>query len=355
MVQPRSLTGRELADLCKGRLLSPDATAGAVIRTVSTLIDAGEDAVSWIAGNKHAKSLANSKAAIIIGSDELLAADPRGLVVNDPELAIAEVLDFFLIRAEAPPLGVHPTAIIHPTVKLDTNVAVGAHAVLLAGVHIGANSVIHEGVSLGRDVRIGRDSVIYDRVVVYDRCELGDRVIVHSGAVIGADGFGYIFRDGRHRKTAHIGTVIIEDDVEIGANTCIDRAKIGATRIGRGTKIDNLVMVAHNVQIGPLCVLAGQTGISGSVRLGTGVAMGGNSGVADGHCIGDGARIAATSVAFADVEAGEVVFGTPAQNRTTALRDQARVRRLARLFEQVTELSRRVAKLEAAADHPKND
>ncbi|HKQ48645.1 MAG TPA: UDP-3-O-(3-hydroxymyristoyl)glucosamine N-acyltransferase [Phycisphaerae bacterium] len=355
MHEPRALTGRELADLCKGRLLSPQLTSSQVIRTVSTLIDAGDDAVSWIAGNRHTQSLAASKAAIIVGSEKLLCEHPRGLVVTDPELAIAEILDFFFIPLAAPAPGVHPSAVVHPTVKLEANAAVGAHAALLEGVHIGANSVIHEGVSLGRNVRVGRDTVIYDRVVVYDRCELGDRVIIHSGAIIGADGFGYIFRNGQHRKTAHIGTVIIEDDVEIGANSCVDRAKIGATRIGRGTKIDNLVQVAHNVQMGPLCLLAGQTGISGSVRIGSGVAMGGQTGITDGLNIGDGAQIAATSGVFADVEADEVVFGTPAQNKTAAMRDQARVRRLARLFEQVTELSRRVAELEAAADHPKHD
>jgi UDP-3-O-[3-hydroxymyristoyl] glucosamine N-acyltransferase len=348
----RSLTGQELADLCKGRLHSPKLTSNLMIRNVSTLVDAGEDAVSWICGNRHASALAVTKAAIIVGSEKLLDGHPCGLVVTDPELAIAEVLDYFLIPADAPAPGIHPTAVVHPTVKLETNVAVGAQAVLLAGVHIGANSVIHEGVSLGRDVRVGRDTVIYDRVVVYDRCELGDRVIIHSGAVIGADGFGYIFRNGQHRKTAHIGTVIIDDDVEIGANSCVDRAKIGATRIGRGTKIDNLVQVAHNVQLGPLCLLAGQTGISGSVRVGAGVAMGGQTGITDGLSIGDRAQIAATSNVFSDVEAGAVVFGSPAQNKTTAMRDQARVRRLGALFEKVAELSRRVAELEAAANHP---
>jgi UDP-3-O-[3-hydroxymyristoyl] glucosamine N-acyltransferase len=354
MPSGRTITGKELADLCKGHLLAPDATSPCVIRTVSTLADASADAVSWIAEERYAKSIAASKAAVIIGSEKLLGGDPRGLLVGDPELAIAEVLDFFLLSPDAPTPGVHPTAVVHPTARLSANVAIGAHAVLLAGVHVGENSVIHEGVSLGRDVRIGKNAVIFDRVVVYDRCELGDRVIVHSGVVIGADGFGYIFRNGQHRKNAHIGTVIIEDDVEIGANSCIDRAKIGVTRIGRGSKIDNLVMVAHNVQVGPLCVLTAQTGLAGSVRLGRGVAFGGQAGATPGVYIGDGAQIAAQSGVTNDLEAGEIVFGMPAQNRVDAFRDIARVRKLSKLFEQVAELSRRVAELEAAANHPKD-
>lgn len=354
MSPARTITGQALADLCKGRLQAPEVTSGRVLRTVSTLVDAGDDAVTWIADKRHLKSVSQSQAAIIVGTESLLDGDPRGLVVRDAELAIAEVLDFFLIPAEIPSPGVHPTAVVHPSVKLGANAAIGAQAVILSGVQVGENSIIHEGVSLGRDVRIGKDSQIYDRVVVYDRCEIGDRVTIHSGVVIGADGFGYIFRDGRHRKTAHIGTVIIEDDVEIGANSCVDRAKIGATRIGRGSKIDNLVMVAHNVQVGPLCVVAGQTGISGSVQLGTGVVMGGQSGIVNGTRIGDGAQIAATSVVFGNIDAGQIVFGAPAREKAEAFRDLARVRKLGKLFEQVAELSRRVAELEAAANHPKH-
>lgn len=350
----RVTTGKKLAELCRGRLVAPEVTGERVIRTVSTLTDARDDAVSWVAEARHAKSIAESKAAVIVGNEKTVGDDTRGLLVADPELAIAEILDFFMIAQDAPPAGVHPSAVVHSTARLGAHAAIGAHAVLHAGVQLGENSIIHEGVSLGRDVKVGNNSVIYDRVVVYDRCQIGDRVTIHAGSVIGADGFGYIFRDGRHRKTAHIGTVIIEDDVEIGANSCVDRAKIGATRIGRGTKIDNLVMVAHNVQIGPLCVLAGQSGLSGSVRLGAGVALGGQVGISHGIRIGEGAQIGAQSGVIGDIEAGQVLFGTPAQDRTSVFRDYARVRKLSRLFEQVAELSRRVAELEAATDHPKD-
>ncbi|MBN2561285.1 MAG: UDP-3-O-(3-hydroxymyristoyl)glucosamine N-acyltransferase [Phycisphaerae bacterium] len=340
-----------LAEVCGGRLADPASQADAVIRGVGTLDEAGPDLITWVSEGKHSKALATSRAGAIIGTEGLLAGDPRGIIVEDPELAIAQVLDCFLVRIERPAPGVHPTAVVHEAAELSASVAIGAHAVIQAEARIGENTVIHEGVSIGRAVHVGRDCEIYDRCVVYDRCEIGSRVIIHAGAVIGADGFGYIFRDGRHRKLAHLGTVVIEDDVEIGANSCIDRAKLGATRIGRGSKIDNLVMIAHNVQLGPLCVLVGQVGLSGSVRLGSGAALGGQSGVSQGIQLGDGVQVAAQSGVFKDVAPGQVVLGTPARDRMTVLRDQARVRRLPRLFEELVELKRRVAELEESADH----
>ncbi len=298
--------------------------------------------------------ISRTRAAAIIGPVALLRTEPRGIITDDPEAAVADVLDAFLIPPERPPLGVHPTASVAPTATLGGGVAIGAGAVLHAGVRIGERTVIHEGVTLGRQVTVGEDCEIFDHCVVYDRCSVGDRVILHAGVVIGADGFGYLFRDGRHRKLAHIGTVVIEDDVEIGANTCVDRGKLGATRIGRGSKIDNLVMVAHNVRIGPLCVLAGQCGLSGSVRLGTGVALGGQAGVVHGVRVGDGVKAAAQSGIIGDIKTGAVVFGMPARDRLKAMRDAARVRKLGELFEQVADLKQRVAQLEAATDHPKH-
>jgi UDP-3-O-[3-hydroxymyristoyl] glucosamine N-acyltransferase len=295
--------------------------------------------------------LPTTQAGAIIGTERLLGGDARGLIVDDPELAIAQVLELFLVPYESPGPGIHPTAVVHPAARLGSGVAVGALAVVHAGAKVGDRSVIHEGVSIGKDVRIGHDTVIHDRCVIYDRCEIGNNVIIHAGAVIGADGFGYIYRDGKHRKIPQIGTVIIEDDVEIGANTCIDRAKLGATRIGRGSKIDNLVMVAHNVRIGPLCILAGQCGLSGSVRLGAGVALGGQVGIIHGIRVGDGAQAGARSCIIGDVAEGEIVWGTPARERISVLRDQARVRKLTVFFEQVAKLEQRVADLEAAADH----
>lgn len=350
MPQPRNHTVQDLADLCRGKLADP-ARAETVVQQVAFIEEAGPDAVTWITEGKHAKALKTTQAAAIVGTEALLRGDRRGIIVADPELAIAQVLELFDLPQEAPPPGVHPSAIVHPGARLGPGVAVGALAFIHSGAEIGDNSVIHEGVSIGKDVRIGRNTLIYDRCVIYDRCQVGNNVIIHAGAVIGADGFGYIFREGRHRKVPQIGVVIIEDDVEIGANACIDRAKLGATRIGRGTKIDNLVMVAHNVQVGPLCLLAGQSGLSGSVRLGAGVALGGQVGIIHAVRVGDGARLCAQSGVIGDVDAGSVVLGFPARDRLTVLREQVRVKQLPALFEQVIKLEQRVANLEAAADH----
>lgn len=352
MSEAPTFTIRQLTDACRGRWSGSEAQAEHRIRSVATLVDAGPDDVSWVVDERRSGDLSQTCAGAIVGREALVGPTGRGIISDDPELAIAEILDLFHPAPCRPQPGIHPTAVVDPSVKIGTNCRIGACAVIHERAAIGANTIIHEGVSIGRDVAIGRDCEIFDRCVIYDRCQIGDRVAIHAGAVIGADGFGFIFRDGRHRRNAHIGTVIIEDDVEIGANSCIDRAKVGATRIGRGSKIDNLVQVAHNVQIGPFCVLAAQVGLSGSARVETGAALGGQVGVAEGAVIEDGARVAAQSGVMGRVPAGQVVMGLPPQNIRDYWRDQARIRKLARLFDQVTELSRRVAELETATNHP---
>jgi UDP-3-O-[3-hydroxymyristoyl] glucosamine N-acyltransferase len=350
-----NFTVGELAVACGGELVDPARQAGKVIRTVATLEEADAESITWIVEARHAKALLSCHAAAVIGTKALLGGDPRGVVVADAELAIAQVLDRFFIAPERPASGIHPSAVVHQAVRLGGGVRVGAFAVVHREATIGDNTIIHEGVSIGRGVRIGRDGEIFDRCVVYDHCRIGDRVTIHAGAVIGADGFGYIFRDGRHRKLAHIGTVIIEDDVEIGANTTIDRAKVGATIIGHGSKIDNLVMIAHNARVGPLCVIAGQAALAGSVRLGAGVALGGRAGVSHGLRLGDGVRAALGALAIGDIPAGQVIMGYPAKERMMFLREQARLAKLPKLVEEVAELRSRVKQLEAAANHRESD
>jgi UDP-3-O-[3-hydroxymyristoyl] glucosamine N-acyltransferase len=349
---PSSCTLGQLARLCGA--VCPDQLAAAVIRGAGTLQDAREDQVSWISEPRHRAALQTTRAAGIIGTAELLGGHARGLVVTDPEFAMAQVLDRFYVPHEKPELGVHPTAVIHPSAKLGTDVRVGAHCVLKSCAQVGDRSILHPGVHLGSGVRVGRDCVLHDRCVVYDGCEIGNNVILHAGAVIGLDGFGFIFREGEHRRLAHVGGVVIEDQVEIGANSCVARAKLGVTRIGRGSKIDSLVIIAHNVQIGPLCILAGQCGLSGSVELGTGVVLGGQVGVSHGLRLGDGARVAAQSGVTKSFGPGEVIYGFPARPHMIAKRSEASLHRLPELVREVAELSRRVAELEASADHPKH-
>ncbi len=350
MCEATSYTVGALAEICGGRLVDPPGRGHIVIRHLKTLQDAGPDAITWIAGARHAKALATCQAGAIIGTEALVGGEPRGIIVEDPEVAMAEILACFWVPNEPPPPGVHPTAVIDDRAELGDEVAVGAHGVIQAEATVGDRTVIRTGVTIGKGVRIGRDCEIQDRCVIYDRCEIGDRVRIQAGAVIGADGFGYIFREDEHRKLAHIGIVVIEDDVEIGANACIDRAKVGATRIGRGCKIDNLVQIAHNVHLDPLCVLAAQVGLSGSVRVGRGAVLAGQVGVRDGCNLGEGIQCGAKSAILRDVPAGQSVFGTPAREKTAYLRDQARVSKLSKLFGEVAELKRRMAKLDAATD-----
>ncbi len=349
MTRTPCFTMQELAHACGGKLADASRSQTPISR-VDTLSDADHEAVTWIMNKHHAKSLAKCQAAAIVGPKNLLADDPRGILTEDPELAMIEVLSLFQIPNENPAPGIHPTAVVHPEAKVAPTAAVGALAIIHAGVEVGDSAIIHEGVSLCRDVRIGQNAVIHDRCVINDRCIIGNRVTIHAGSVIGADGFGYIFRDGEHRKIPQIGTVIIEDDVEIGANTCIDRAKVGATRIGRGSKIDNLVMIAHNVRTGPLCIITAQCGIAGSVRLGTGNVFGGKSGVSHGLTVGDDVKVGAGSIILKDTPDGQTLFGVPARHHITVLREQTRVRRLPKLFEKITEIEKRIAELEATAN-----
>lgn len=341
----------QIAQWCGGRLQSGIASGTEMIRGVETLANADASQVSWITSASHRRTLAETRAGAVIGKEADLEGFARAIIVADPEAAIAEILARFQTPLVMPPIGVHPTAIVDATARLGRNVALGAHVRIGPGAEIGDNTILLRGVDVGAWVRIGADCVLHPNCVVYDRSQLGNRVILHAGAVIGADGFGYIFREGRHRKVPQIGIVVIEDDVEIGANSCVDRAKVGATRIGRGSKIDNLVQVAHNVQLGQGCILVSQTGVAGSSRLGNGVVMGGQSGVIDGLTIGDRVQIAAKTAVFKDVPAGQVVVGTPARERTAFFRNEVRINRLSSLYEQVAELKKKVAELERATNH----
>lgn len=340
----------QIAEWCGGRLAS-GASAGAIqISGVETLANAQSADVSWITGAAHRGALAGTKAGVVIGRESDLEGFPRAILVSDPEAAIAGILDRFQVPIVQPEVGVHPSAVIHETAQLGKNAAVGPHVCIGPRSRIGDNAVLHAGVVIGASAHLGTECVLHANCVVQDRSVLGNRVILHAGVVIGTDGFGYIFRDGRHRKVPQIGIVLIEDDVEIGANSCVDRAKVGATRIGRGSKIDNLVQVAHNVQLGQGCILVSQAGIAGSSKLGNGVVMGGQSGVIDGLTIGDRVQIAAKTAVFKDVPAGQVVVGTPARERNSFFRNEVRINRLASLYEQVAELKRKVAELERAAN-----
>src|SRR5262249_7669039 len=239
-----------------------------VLRGVSTLKDAAEDQLAFLGNSLYAPQVATSRAGAILVPNDLEGDDPRFIRVARPHAALAEGLDR-LFNSRRPPRGISPQASIAASVKLGNNVTVGA------------------GCVIGEGVEIGDDTLIYPNVTIYDGCRIGKRCILHSGVVIGADGYGFAEVGGRHRKIPQIGIVRIEDDVEIGANSCVDRAALGETVIGEGTKIDNLVQVGHNVRIGKHCLIVAQVGIAGSTELGDYVVAAGQAGFSGHLKIGD--------------------------------------------------------------------
>jgi UDP-3-O-[3-hydroxymyristoyl] glucosamine N-acyltransferase len=278
--------------------------------------------------------------AVIVWQDAPSIGKPL-LRVDSPRQAFLEALRIFAPEPQHPQ-GIDLNAVISPDADLAEDVAIGAGCVIEAGARIGQGSVLYPLCYIGRDVQIGEQCILYPNVTLMHGVKLGNRVIVHSGAVIGADGFGYVTVDGVHHKVPHIGTVEVGDDVEIGANVCIDRAKTGVTRIGSGTKIDNLVHIAHNVQVGENCLLVAQVGIAGSSQLGRYVVLAGQVGVTDHVSIGDGAIVAAQSGVAGNLPGGQRYFGSPAREHAKQLRVMAFASRLPELFERVRELERKL-------------
>ncbi|HOX26509.1 MAG TPA: UDP-3-O-(3-hydroxymyristoyl)glucosamine N-acyltransferase [Candidatus Krumholzibacteria bacterium] len=314
-----------------------------VITGAAGLEHAGAGDITFVARPALAGRLAGSPAAaVIVGPHQ--APDRPALRVADPYRAFASLL----ARLATPldrlfPPGVHPTAVVDRGAALGDGVSVGPHAVVGPGCRLGDRVRLGAHVVLEADVAIGESSVLYPHVVVRERCRLGQRVVLHPGCVIGADGFGYLPGPAGLEKIPQIGIVVVEDDVELGAGTCVDRATTGATVIGAGTKLDNLVQVGHNVRIGRHSVFSAQTGISGSCEIGDGVSMGGQVGLADHIKVGDGVKVGAKSGLHKDVPDGGVVFGYPALDAAESMRIAAALRRLPDLVRKVAQLERALA------------
>ncbi len=311
---------------------------------VAGIEQAGPGDVTFLANPRYASHLAETRAAAVILAPGHEARVPC-LVTDQPYLAFVRAVAI-LRPPSRPAAGVHPSAQVDPAAVLGPDVHVGALAVVGPGVRVGARTVIHPHVVLYADVEVGEDCVLHSGVQVRERCRLGNRVVVQNGAVIGADGFGFA-RDegGRYHKFPQVGVVVIEDDVEIGALTAVDRAALGETRIGRGTKLDNLVQVGHSVTIGEDSVLAGQVGIAGSSRIGSRVMLAGQVGVAGHLTIGDGVIATAQSGIPSSVEKGTVVSGYPAIENRAWLRSSAVFARLPDLQKRLRGLERKVEAL----------
>jgi UDP-3-O-[3-hydroxymyristoyl] glucosamine N-acyltransferase len=317
---------------------------GIEIEGVAGIEQAGPGDVTFLANPRYASHLATTRAAAVILAPGHEAPLPC-LVSDSPYLAFVRAVGMLRPPARPAP-GVHLSAQVDPSAVLGADVHVGALAVVGRGVRLGARTTLHPQVVLYEGVEVGEDCVLHSGVQVRERCRLGNRVVVQNGAVIGGDGFGFA-RDpeGRYQKFPQVGIVVIEDDVEIGALTAIDRAALGETRIGRGTKLDNLVQVGHSVAIGEDSVLAGQVGIAGSSRIGSRVTLAGQVGVAGHLTIGDGVVATAQTGIPGSVEEGSVVSGSPAIENRAWLKSSAVFAKLPELQKRLRELERKVESL----------
>lgn len=334
-------TLQEIADLVHGVLLGE---GNIEISGVTNIEDAGENDVTF-AVPPHLEKAIQSKAAAVIIPDSVTEFSKPAIRVANPRMAFTRLLEIF-----TPPLaverGVHPAAVIGNNVVLGKNVSIQAYAVVDDGAHIGDNTVIYPHCYVGVEAHIGSDSLLYPNVTVREKCQVGSRVILHSGAVIGSDGFGFVTAEGRHVKVPQVGNVVVEDDVEIGANATLDRATTGSTIVKKGTKIDNLVHLAHNVVIGEHCFLVAQTGIAGSAKVGNYVTFAGQSGSAGHITIGDRCIFAARSAPINDVAAGSFCAGFPARPHKEWLRGEAGIQKVPDLIKKVRDLEKRLQAME---------
>jgi UDP-3-O-[3-hydroxymyristoyl] glucosamine N-acyltransferase len=343
MGSPAGFTLGELAATLGAKL---EGDPGRRVTGVASLDAAGPEQISFLIDQRYRPAAETSRAGALLVSDSVSGLAGPLLRSSAPQQALIALLTLFH-PAETAPSGIDRSAIVAPEARVDPSASIGAMAVVCAGAMIGPRVRVHPLVYVGPGVEVGEDSVLHPRVVLCEGVRLGCRVVVQPGAVIGGDGFGYVFDSGGHRKIPQVGTVVIEDDVDIGANTTIDRAMLGRTIIRRGTKIDNLVQVGHNVEIGEHSIIVAQVGISGSCRLGRGVIAAGQVGFADHLTIGDGAVLGAQAGVADDVAAGERRLGSPAVPILQAKRVFAAQKHLPDMTRRLRAAERRLEELES--------
>jgi UDP-3-O-[3-hydroxymyristoyl] glucosamine N-acyltransferase len=331
------LTAAGIAELVRGTLIGDGSVR---VRAIAPLDRATAADLSFLGAPKYAAAFAATRAGVVLVAPDL-AESPGSvaarIIVAKPMEAMLSLLPRFH-RAPKAPVGIHATAIIGSRAKLGANVSVGPYAVIGDDVSLGGGTVVGAHCVVGAGVEIGEAGLLYPSVTVYSGSRIGNRVTIHAGARIGSDGFGYVQQDGQHLKIPHVGRCLIEDDVEIGANTTIDRGSIDDTVVGAGTKIDNLVQIAHNVRVGKACLIMAQVGIAGSVRVEDGAMLLGQVGVSGHHTVGKRAILAAQAGVFGDIPAGETWSGYPARPHKEALRAQAALFKLPGLLRRIERL-----------------
>jgi UDP-3-O-[3-hydroxymyristoyl] glucosamine N-acyltransferase len=321
-----------LAEIAQGQLAGAGDT---MIRGVADLESAGPEDISYCVNRAYLTAAAKSRAGALIVPADSEAMERPVIRVANPYWSFAQVLELFRPAAPEREAGVSPLAYVAPTARIAEDAVVRPFAVVEEGAVVGPRTVVESGVHIGHEARVGADCMLAPHVVIMPRCVLGNRVLVHANSVIGSDGYGYATHQGKHFKIPQIGIVVIEDDVELGANVTIDRATMGRTVVGRGTKIDNLVQIGHNCEIGPDCLIVSQSGLSGSTRVGAGVRFAGQSGTVGHVSIGEHSTIAARGVVTKDLPARSFVSGFPARPHTEEKRIQVAMARLPELIKRL--------------------
>lgn len=346
-----ALTVSQLAKHLQAELIGNSEDFDRQIISVGAVSAAGNKEVTFVSNKKHEAAVSSSKAAAVIVNRHIESLSKPQLVVSNVDAALIEVLKLFAPKLRVPEQAVDPTARLGKNVQIAESVSIGAYVLIDDGVQIDKNSIIGAGCKIGENTKIGENCRLDSNVVIYHNCLLGNNVIIQANSTIGSTGFGYSFIDGAHRLIPHNGGVVIEDFVEIGANCCIDRAKFGNTIIGAGTKIDNLVQIAHNVVVGKCCLISAQVGIAGSCQIGDGVVMAGQVGLADNIHVGANTMLGAQAGVMSSVPEGQKLAWSPAIDVREAARVVAYVLRLPKMAEQLKKLTKRIERLEASKDH----
>jgi UDP-3-O-[3-hydroxymyristoyl] glucosamine N-acyltransferase len=333
----------EIATYLRGELVGDPETE---IRGLAKIQSASAGELTFLANPKYGKYLESTKASAVLISRSQQSPDLNHIKVDDPYLSFLEILNLFHPPTEPDFNGIHPTAVISPNAEIGENVQIGPNVFVGKSVKIGENSIIYPNCVLLDNVHIGGNCRLYPRVSIREGCSIGDRVIIHDGTVIGSDGFGFAPDEEKYKKIPQMGIVVIEDDVEIGANTTIDRATIGETLIRQGCKIDNLVQIAHNVEINANTVIAAQSGISGSTKIGKHVTIAGQVGTVGHIEIGDNAILAAKSGISKNVPAGEIWFGYPATTIMKQKKIEATLKNLPETTKKVNKLIKQLEELQ---------
>ena len=335
---------KEIADLLGAEIIGDP---NVVITGIAGIKEAKEGDITFIGNSRYLHFINETKASAVIASQKVKNSPKPIIKTDNPSLAFTKIVSLFYPAKKTYNKGIHPSAILGKDVKLGKDISIGPYVVIEDGVKIGDRCIIYSGVYIGYETTIGQDGVVYSNVSIREKSSIGNRVIIHNGAVIGSDGFGYNSVDGIHYKIPQVGCVVIEDDVEIGANVTIDRARLDKTIIGRGTKIDNLVHIAHNVITGKNCIIVAQVGISGSTIIGNNVTLAGQAGLSGHIRIGDNVIVGGQAGVTKSVPSDTFVSGYPARPHKQARVINAHIQRLPQLNKTVAELKARLDKIES--------